>query len=215
MTVLWSQLWRAFSGMGCAVGKGLRNFQLKKVCFLGSATLVGCYGGKGPDMIFFGGPVLTVNFRDDVVHAIAIKDGRITAVGNVDEILALREPRTVVRDLQGKVLLPGFIAAHEHPTLSAVFGDLTDLSGFKNKTNEQVWDALRNAVGGARIGSWIFASGLDPILVPDLVIPTRQTLDAIAPNNPVVVISQTAHSFWANSKAFDAAGITRFTPDPG
>ena len=64
-------------------------------------------------------------------------------------------------------------------------------------------------------GQWIYAGGLDAILTPDLKIPHRKELDAIAPDNPMVLVSQTLHSFWANSKAFEAAGITPNTPDPG
>lgn len=179
------------------------------------ATLLGACSGNTPDTIFHGGPVLTVNAHDDVVQALAVRDGIITAVGSEQEVMATKGPNTEVVDLQGKALLPGFVGAHEHPSISAVFDGAINLSGFRYKTNAEVWDALRREVAQVPKGQWIYAGGLDAILTPDLKIPHRRELDAMAPDNPLVLVSQTLHSFWANSKAFDAAGINRSTPDPG
>ena len=177
-------------------------------------VLAAC-SGAAPDIIFRGGPILTVNAQDAVAQALAMRDGVITAVGTEAEVMATKSASTQVVDLQGKTLMPGFVGAHEHPTLSAVFNGAIDLSGFRYKTNAEVWAALRQGVAGVPKGQWIYAGGLDAILTPDLKIPSRTELDAIAPDNPVVLVSQTLHSFWANSRAFAEAGITRDTPDPG
>lgn len=177
-------------------------------------VLAACSGAT-PDIIFRGGPILTVNAQDAVVQALAMRDGVITAVGTEAEVMATKTASTQVVDLQGKTLMPGFVGAHEHPTLTAVFNGAIDLSGFRYKTNAEVWAALRQGVAGVPKGQWIYAGGLDAILTPDLKIPSRTELDAIAPDNPVVLVSQTLHSFWANSRAFAEAGITRDTPDPG
>lgn len=176
--------------------------------------LAGC-GSGGPDVVFRGGPIRTVNARGDVAEAIAIRDGAIVAVGSEREVLALATRRTEVRDLGGRALLPGFVGVHEHPTLAAVFGGVADVGGFTHRSSAEVWAALRAAVAAAPAGDWVYAMGIDPILVPDLEMPTRASLDAIAPAHPLVVVSQTMHSFWANSRAFAAAGIDRGTPDPG
>lgn len=177
--------------------------------------LGGCEKSSAPDIIFLGGPVLTVNANDEVAHALALRDGVITAVGSEEVVLSLKGASTQVIDLQGRALMPGFVAAHEHPALSAVFNGAIDLSGFKYKTNAEVWQALRSAVALAPKGQWIYAGGLDAILTPDLKFPHRKELDAIAPDNPLVLVSQTLHSFWANSRAFEEAGISGNTPDPG
>ncbi|CAA0120043.1 N-substituted formamide deformylase [Halioglobus japonicus] len=184
-------------------------------CLLSISVLLGACSSQGPDMIFFGGPVLTVNSQNEVASALAIENGLIVAVGSDSDILALQADHTEVIDLQGKTLMPGFIGAHEHPTLTAVFAGATDLSGFTHKNNRQVWEALRTAVATADAGDWIYAGGLDPILTRDLKMPTRKFLDEIAPQNPLVIVSQTLHSFWANTAAFAAAGINKHTPDPG
>jgi hypothetical protein len=102
----------------------------------------------------------------------------------------------------------------EAPTLG-VFGGVVDVSGFTHQSNAEVWDSLREEIARTPKGEWIFAMGIDPILVPDLEMPTRKSLDAMAPDHPVVMVSQTMHSFWANSRAFAEAGITRDTVDPG
>lgn len=172
-------------------------------------------GPTGPDLIVHGGPILTVDAADRVVEAIACRDGILTAVGDAAPILATRTAATEVLDLAGRALVPGFVAAHEHPTLTAVFGGVVDVSGFTHASDEEVWRALREAVAATPKGRWVHAMGLDPVLVPDLVLPTRRSLDEIAPDHPLLVISQTMHSFWANSKALEEAGITRETPDPG
>lgn len=167
------------------------------------------------DLIFFGGPILTVNEQNQVVEALAVKDGVIVAVGDLDAVMAHRTDATALIDLQGQALLPGFVAAHEHPALTAVFKGAHDLSGFTHHSNEQVWAALEQAVADTAPGEWLYAAGLDAILVPDLQVPMREALDRLAPDNPVVLISQTLHSAWANSRAFEEAGITSETPDPG
>lgn len=179
------------------------------------STLLGACSGDAPDVIFHGGPVLTVNAQDHVAQALAIRNGVIAAVGNEQEVLATKGGRTEIIDLHGHALLPGFVGSHEHPTLTAVFDGAINLSGFQHKTNASVWAALRSAVSNAPKGQWIYAGGLDPILTPDLKIPHRTELDAIAPDNPMVLVSQTLHSFWANTLAFKVAGVTRDTQDPG
>ena len=176
--------------------------------------LPGC-SGSAPDVIFRGGTILTVNDNDEVVQALAMRDGVITAVGAEQEVLAQRDSHTKIVDLQGNTLLPGFVGAHEHPGITAVFNGAINLSGFQHKTNVEVWDTLRREVAKVPKGQWIYAGGLDAILTPDLKIPHRKELDVIAPDNPLVLVSQTLHSFWANSRAFEAAGITPTTLDPG
>ena len=181
---------------------------------LAVAVLLSACGKNTPDLIFRGGPILTVNVQDEVVQALAVRDSVITAVGSEQEVLATKGPNTKVVDLQGQALLPGFVGAHEHPSITAVFDGAINLSGFTYKTNAEVWEALRREVAKVPKGQWIYAGGLDAILTPDLKIPHRKELDAIAPDNPLVLVSQTLHSFWANSSAFEAAGITRDTPNP-
>ena len=167
------------------------------------------------DVVFLNGTVLTIDDQNRVAQAIAIKDNVIVAVGSNDEVSALMSQKTDVIDLQGKTLMPAFVAVHEHPAISSVFYKFIDLSGFTHSSDKAVWAALEEAVQATPKGEWIYAMGLDPLLVKDLVLPTRTFLDELAPDNPVFIVSQSLHSFWANSLGFEMRKISRDTPDPG
>lgn len=189
---------------------------MRRLALLALALLSACAEPPpGPDHIFRGGPILTIDAESRVVEAIAIRGNRLTAVGTEAEVLATRAAHTEIHDLDGRTLMPGFVAAHEHPTLSAVFGDVVDVSGFTRHSSTEVWGTVREAIAKTPKGEWIYAMGIDPILVPGLQMPSLRILDAIAPNHPLVMVAQTMHSYWANSQALAAAGLTRDTPDPG
>ncbi|SEL70753.1 hypothetical protein SAMN05216214_11851 [Atopomonas hussainii] len=188
---------------------------MKRLLFSALLLIAGCEqdAATAPDTIFFGGPIVTLSAAHNQVEALAVTDGLISAMGNKAQLLALADEHTEQIDLAGSTLLPGFIAAHEHPTLSAVFGGVIDLSGFRHRSSQAVWQALRDGVAQSD-DEWLYGMGIDPILVPELRMPTRALLDEISPERPLVLISQTLHSFWANSAAFKAAGIDQHTPDP-
>lgn len=188
---------------------------MRTIFLLMLMCMVSCSSNNAPDIIFVGATVLTVDENNTVVEAVAVKDGIIVHTGERTQLLAATDSNTQIIDLKGKTLVPGFIAAHEHPTLSAVFANTVDLSGFSFSSQQTMWQSLRDAVKNTEKGEWIYAMGLDPVLMPDLVLPNKHFLDQIAPDNPLFIVSQTMHSFWANSKAFKQAGINKDSTDPG
>ncbi len=188
---------------------------MRLLLLLTLALLASCTDHKAPDSIFVGASVLTVDENDSVVEAVAVKDGLIVQVGAKADVLATAGSSTQIIDLEGKTLIPGFIAAHEHPTLAAVFSATVDMSGFTFNSSEEMWQNLRVNIKKTEPDEWIFGMGLDIVLMPDLKNPDISFLDKLAPDNPLVIISQTMHSFWANTKAFEALGIDKNTPDPG
>ncbi|GAA3398402.1 amidohydrolase [Streptomyces roseoviridis] len=162
------------------------------------------------DLVFTGGPVFTGDPARTRATSLAVTGGRITAVGH-DGIRDLVGPRTEVVDLAGKLLVPGFQDAHVH----AVFGGMElaecDLSGTTGA------DAYLRIVGEFAAAhpehAWItgggwsmesFAGGL----------PTRQSLDSVVADRPVLLVNRDHHGSWANSLALELAGITADTPDP-
>ena len=180
--------------------------------FLGVA---GCSSNNDTTFIFYGGDILTMDeFAGESVEAVFVKNGRIISVGSKKDIFEQKESRTKLMDLKGKTLLPGFIAVHTHPDLSAYLHSFIDLSGFTNHTPQAVWEQLATAVKNTPKGEWIFCKGFDPMLVKGLEAPGIRELDAICPENPLVIIAQSLHSAWANSHAFKEMGITSKTPDP-
>lgn len=165
------------------------------------------------DTIFIG-TILTADLNDTVAKALAIQSDKIIAVGEEQDVMQFATSDTNIIKLGQSVLMPGFVAAHEHPVLSAVFDDLVDLSGFTHSTNEQLWASLQAAIDNTPEGEWIYAMGIDPVLVDDLQMPTRVRLDQIAPHHPIILISQSMHSFWVNSLAYQEVGIDDSIQDP-
>lgn len=152
--------------------------------------------------------------RPAPAEGIAVEDGRIARVGTREEVLATAGPGTEVVDLGSACVLPGLIEPHTHPDLCAQMYSWVDVSGFQHPRVEQVERELSDAVRAASPGEWIFAFGLDPMLTPDLGVWGRDRLDRIAPANPVLVMLQSMHTVFANSRALSDAGIDDATPDP-
>lgn len=160
------------------------------------------------DILFINGKILTVDKDFTVRSAVAVKDGKIAAVGGPDLAKHWQAPHTI--DLHGRTLMPGFIDAHLH------------MKGLSHRSIEP--DKARSiAELGAMVaakarelgpGEWVAGTGWDEALLAEKRNPTRADLDTIAPNNPVVVIRAGAHSAVANSLALKLAGITAATPDP-
>ncbi|MFE0734839.1 amidohydrolase [Streptomyces sp. NPDC058855] len=162
------------------------------------------------DLVLTGGPVLTLDSARTRATSVAVTGERITAVGH-DEVRELIGPGTEVVDLRGKLLLPGFQDAHVH----AVYGGSElaecDLTGTVGVTEylERVRAYARAHPDHEWItgGGWSlesFAGGL----------PTRQLLDSVVPDRPVLLSNRDHHGAWANTRALERAGITAATPDP-
>lgn len=169
---------------------------------------------RAPATMYFGGTVLTMDPAQPTAEAVLVQDGTIVAVGSTEQVREQGGAEAQSVDLEGRTMMPGFIDAHSHVDLSVFLHSMVDLSGFTHPKAKQVWATLREAVAAAAPGEWIPARGLDPILTSDLRTPSIAKLDRIAPDNPVLILSQTLHNYWANSAAFAAAGITDETPDP-
>ena len=169
---------------------------------------------EGADILFHNGPIITMEKDQPNAEAVYIENGIIKLVGDYNLLRKNIKKTTIVVDLKGQSLLPGFIDSHTHPVLSAFLYNMVDLSGFTHRTEEDLWNHFADKVSDYNPGDWILCKGFDQILVPDLIPPHISFLDSIAPNNPVLITSQSLHSYWANSHAFHAAGINRTTPDP-
>jgi len=169
---------------------------------------------KEKSSIFFNGKIITMEENEMMVEAIYVEDGIIKSVGSKDEILSLKNDKTTLIDLNGKTLLPGFIDSHTHPALSTFLHEMVDLSGFTHTTPEQLWNHLDSEIKNFEKGEWIICRGFDPILVKGLEAPHIDFLDSIAPENPILIIAQSLHSFWTNTQGFELANISKDTPDP-
>lgn len=163
---------------------------------------------KPADLILFDGQVLTIDRDFNIRSAIAVKDGVILAVGG-DEIRR-RYSAPVEIDLHGRTLMPGFTDTHWH--LNGTSPRHVDLQNVHSMSELQQIVRTKATLLGP--GEWVEGYGWDEAKFTEHRNPTRQDLDAAAPDNPVVLARAGMHSAVGNSRALAAAGITRTTPDP-
>lgn len=164
--------------------------------------------------LIFNGTILTMDKQQPEVEAIFVEDGIIQQMGSYKAIKAFQKSDTEIIDLNGRTLLPGFIDSHTHPVISTFLHSLVDMSGFTHASKEAVWTHLNQAIPSFKKGEWIVAKGFDPILVEGLKAPHISYLDSIAPDHPLLIISQSMHSYWANTLAFERCGINKDSPNP-
>jgi predicted amidohydrolase YtcJ len=167
---------------------------------------------RAADLIIRHARIWTVNPAQPQAQALAVLNGRIVAVGSDAAVLAWRGPDTRVVDAAGKRLLPGFNDAHVHfadggASLSAVqLNDAAGLGEFVKRLGDYASHAAK--------GEWIRAGDWDETKWSPAVLPTRQDIDPVTPDNPVAVDRYDGHMILVNSRALALAGITAQTPDP-
>ena len=160
----------------------------------------------GADLIFKGGPILPIAGDARYVEALAIKDGRIAAVGAADAVMGLQAPSTIIVDLDGRALLPGFIDPHQHTMTGALINAIFIDCGYtKYKTRDALLAFLREKAAGAPAGQWLLFTGFDNLLQGgDLMM---ADLDAISKDHPILVYYINMHTAAGNAAAFAAAQI--------
>lgn len=168
----------------------------------------------GPaDIIFKGGPVLTMNANAPNAEAVAVRGNSIIAVGRLEDVQGLSGAATRVVELDGRTLMPGLIEPHMHSTF-VVLDDWIDVSPMTTKTFADVWAKLREGASKAKSGGWIRAKNFDPSITADARSPTLAELDALAPKIPFFMMESNGHIAYANSAAMKVSGVTNATPDP-
>ena len=165
------------------------------------------------DLILLPELVRTLHPGAGVARAVAVRCGRVAAVGDRDEVLAWRGPETEVVEFPGACLLPGFHDAHVHLGQYGVSLSALDLHGVPELGGALALVAER--AGSVPAGTWITGSGfaLDRWGVGPGALSVDR-LDAVAPEHPVLLRSQDHHAGWANRAALRSAGVDRHTPDP-
>jgi predicted amidohydrolase YtcJ len=161
------------------------------------------------------GTVLTVDEERPTAEALAVADGRIIAVGNRSGVAGLIGTGTQTIDIGDGCVMPGFIEAHGHPLMEAIaLSDrLVDIRPVTLRDAADVVAAVHRKV--ARRGSdGAYLNGWDPLLQPGLPEPTLTWLDEIAPDSPLVIIHNSGHKAFFNSRAAQRAGLKRDTADP-
>ncbi len=155
--------------------------------------------------------IYTIDRDLPYAQALAVRGGRIVAVGSAEEV---NRVSSVIRrvDLEGQVVIPGLIDAHIHFLAYARSLSKVDLDGVRSK--EEVLAKVAAKVRETEPGRWVLGGGWNNNLWSPPDFPTRLDLDRIAPHNPVYLDRKDMHSCWVSSLALQRAGITRDTPDP-
>ena len=172
------------------------------------------------DTIYTDGYIVTVNDAQPTVEALAVKDGRILAVGARSEIeKSWKGQGTRVVDLGGKTLVPGFIDGHSHFTDSLAAAGRANISappvGPASNATEIVATLKTFAHDtGVKPGELIVGYGYDENMMPKGQEPTRDVLDRAFPDNPVMIIHVSAHGAVLNSAAFAKFGYKDGMPTP-
>jgi predicted amidohydrolase YtcJ len=165
-----------------------------------------------PDLLLYNGKIYTQDPQTPQASAVAMRGGRIIAIGADEEIRQLASTHTQQIDLQGRRALPGLTDSHIHFYEWALF-----LSGppLKDAASlEEVQDRVLQATHKANPGEWIIGQGWNQDAWPEPRLPNRFALDQAAPRNPTVLWRTDLHLAWANTPALQAAGISADTPDP-
>ena len=171
------------------------------------------------DTIFYGGPILTVNAKNEEVQALAVQNGKIVAVGSKDAVTKeWQADNTKVVDLKGQTLMPGFVEPHTHLILTTMFERLwLNLSNYAlpQSSIESIIQKLKAEVKNVPKGGWLTAFGVDPSrTTPFMAELTANDLDKVSTDVPILVVNTSGHIAYANHKALEIAGITNKTPNP-
>jgi len=170
------------------------------------------------DRILTGGTVITVDAEQPEAESIAIKDGRILAVGSAGDMTAYTGESTEIIDLEGRVAMPGFIEGHGH--FLGMGQALMILDLMPTRSFDDIIAMVAEAAEQAEPGEWIVGRGWhqerwgesDRPLYDG--IPHHRDLSAVSPDNPVVLFHASGHGAYVNAAALALGGIDEATPDP-
>jgi predicted amidohydrolase YtcJ len=200
---------------------------MKKMLLLASSSLtltvcgISAYAQEEADTIYRGGPILTIDDKQPIVEAVAVRDGRILAVGNTDSVLAHRGDSTEIFDLAGRTMVPGFVDSHGHVVMGGLQalsanllappdGEVTDIASLTATLS--AWTKAN--VDFVDRANMIIGFGYDNAQLAEVQHPTRQDLDEVSAEVPVIIVHQSGHLGVANSAALELAGIDASSEAP-
>ena len=166
--------------------------------------------------LYVNGVVITMDASNTVAEAVLVRAGQIEAVGSSEDLVSRIDDDTVVVDLRGRALMPGFIDAHGHfpgsgQTVFSVdlnsppIGRVTDMEGLLGSLS---------AFAKQRRDGWVVGHGYDDTLLAEKRHPTRYDLDRISTSRPVAIVHVSGHLAVVNTVGLDILGIDESTPDP-
>lgn len=184
------------------------------IAFILFTVLSSCTTTPQADLIVTNAKIYTVDEANPMAEAIAVRDGKIVALGTSAEIEKLKGDQTEIIDAEGKLVLPGFVDSHTH----AFWGGqrLTEINLNGSETIEELQSKLSNWIKEKQIPPATPIWGVGPFPSAELFggvgWPTKEILDEVSPENPVVLSRGGGHAYWLNSLALRQSGIIKGTP---
>ncbi len=187
--------------------RALGILALSAVMLSGASTLA---LAQSADIVFANAKVLTMNDAQPEAEAVAVTGNTITFVGSAADAQAMVGDGTNVFDLQGKMVLPGFVSGHEHLIASGFLSQGVDLISADSK--EETLELIRAYAEANPHAPFVLGYGWNADTMGGF--PTAADLDAVVPDRPAFLADATIHDSWLNSKAMEMGGITDDTEDP-
>ncbi len=166
------------------------------------------------DKLFFGGPIYGTKDFARAAEALGIRDGKIAAVGRLDDLRALCSKETIREDLQGKTLIPGLIDPHTHFFLSALTSRMAPCRTPPLKSIDEIGDVMRVRASRTEFGRWVIGWGYSEAALKEKRHPTCKDLYKACPDHPAILMHASFHQCVLNPLAMNLCGIDRFTQDP-
>ena len=199
---------------------------LGKVSHAGSANTgekglspLAAEGDRSADAIYLNGTLITMNDDQPQAEAIAVKNGKIVAVGDRSTMTSWQGKDTKIFDLQGKTLLPGFIDPHGHlfnMGISVAVAFLNPPPDGQVDSIDKLVDVLKAQIDkpSTKAFGWIVGNGYDDSLLAEQRHPNRDDLDRVSTELPVVAIHSSGHLVAINSKGLELTGINANSENP-
>ena len=204
---------RTNSRVGSLVKRLFTSMVLLAVFQGGAAVVVSAQSSSTvADLILAHGKVYTVNPVQPWAEAVAVKDGKILAVGKDADVLRLRGDGTRVIDTKGQLVMPGFGDSHVHFMQGSM--TLLEVKLDDAKTITAIQINVKEYAAAHPGDRWILGMGWSYDAFGEAALPDKKYLDEIVSDRPVFLTCYDGHTTWANSKALEIAGIDRNTPDP-
>ena len=171
------------------------------------------------DLIYHGGPIVTMAEDGRRVEALAVKDGLIVDLGSKDEVMTAKGPDTKMIDLKGQCLMPGFIDPHSHVVLQSVkfsvvnldpkpIGEVGSIADIQRLMRERI-EKTKPAKG-----QWILGWGYDDTGIKEMRHPNRRDLDEVSTDHPILLMHISCHLMAGNSRMLEEIGVGPDTPNP-
>jgi len=191
----------------------LMTCSLLIVMLMGALVTAQVHGSVAPaDLIVTNARIYTVNEKQPWAEALAIRGEKIIAVGTDKEIAVYHGQATKVMDVGQRMVLPGFTDCHIHFLDGSLSLTRVNVEGLK--TVAEIQAKVKQYAAAHPDQPWVLGRGWSYPVFGDVALPDKKYLDEILPGRPVYLEGFDGHTWWANSKALELAGITRETKDP-